>query len=107
MKLFTRKDLAALARNATLPEADRKPVIKLFTPDAGATWLISEIDGDRLFGLCDLVLGFPKLGYVSIEEISSYRGRLNLPIERDRYFKPVKTLSEYAREARIKGGISA
>jgi hypothetical protein len=35
---------------------DPFPVVKLFTPDAGATWLITEAfpeDGDsRLFGLC-------------------------------------------------------
>jgi hypothetical protein len=39
--------------------------MKLFTPDAAATWLISEVDPDdpdRLFGLCDLWLGFPELG---------------------------------------------
>ena len=35
---------------------DPFPVVKLFTPDAGATWLITEAypDGSdlRLFGLC-------------------------------------------------------
>ena len=38
------------------------PVVKLFTPDAGATWLLTEIDPedpDIAFGLCDLGLGFP------------------------------------------------
>ncbi|WP_188644607.1 DUF2958 domain-containing protein [Tsuneonella deserti] len=32
-------------------------MIKQFTPDAGATWLLTEIDPDdedRAFGLCDL-----------------------------------------------------
>ena len=39
-----------------------------FTPDAGATWLLTEIDPDdhdHAFGLCDLGQGFPELGYVS------------------------------------------
>jgi Protein of unknown function (DUF2958) len=40
---------------------DPIPVVKLFTPDAGATWLLTEIDSDdrdRAFGLSDLGLGF-------------------------------------------------
>jgi hypothetical protein len=38
------------------------PCRKLFTPDANATWLLTEIDPeepDRAFGLCDLGLGSP------------------------------------------------
>jgi hypothetical protein len=40
-------------------------VVKLFTPDAGATWLLSEVDPDdvhRAFGLCDLGMDGPELG---------------------------------------------
>lgn len=54
-----------------------------------ATWLLSESDPDdpdRLFGLCDLGLGFPELGYVSLAEIITLRGKLGLPIERDQHF---------------------
>jgi len=43
-------------------EFDPQPVVKLFTPDAGATWLISECDPqepDILYGLCDPGLGEP------------------------------------------------
>ena len=39
--------------------------MKLFTPDANATWLLTELDPvepDRAFGLCDLGLGYPELG---------------------------------------------
>ena len=49
------------------------PVVKLFTPDANATWLLTEldpVDEDCAFGLCDLGLGFPELGYASLNEIS-------------------------------------
>ena len=28
------------------PDFDPAPVVKLFTPDAGATWLLTEIDPD-------------------------------------------------------------
>jgi hypothetical protein len=41
---------------------DPQPVVKLFTSEAGATWLLSEIDPegeDRAFGLCDLGLAVP------------------------------------------------
>ena len=44
------------------------PVVKLFTPDANCTWLLSELDPeepDIAFGLCDLGLGFPEIGSVS------------------------------------------
>src|SRR5262249_49591414 len=53
---------------------DFEPVVKLFTPDAGATWLLTEIDPadpDIAFGLCDLGVGCPELGAVSLSEIAS------------------------------------
>lgn len=82
---------------------DPFPVVKLFTPDAGATWLLTEIDPDEpslAFGLCDLGLGFPELGYVSLDELLTLRGRLGLPVERDEHFHADKPLSAYAEEAR-------
>jgi hypothetical protein len=85
-------------------DCDHFPVLKLFTPDAAATWLISEVDpDDPLFGLCDLGLGYPELGYVSLAEIASAKGRLGLPVERDLHFVADKSLSVYAEEARMKG----
>ncbi len=91
-------------------EPDFLPVVKLFTPDAGCTWLLSEIDPDDediAFGLCDLGMGFPELGTVSLSELASVRGPLGLPTERDLHFVPEKTLSSYADEARNRGGIRA
>lgn len=61
------------------PGFDPVPVVKLFTPDAGATWLLTEIDPDHhdhAFGLCDLGLGYPELGWVSLAELVAVRGRL-------------------------------
>ena len=83
---------------------DPPPVVKLFTPDASATWLLTEIDPhdhDHAFGLCDLGQGFPELGYVSLAELQSVRGRLGLPVERDLHFIATKAISAYAREARL------
>jgi len=89
-------------------EIDPFPVVKLFTPDASATWLLTELDPDEpdiAFGLCDLGLGFPEMGSVSLSEIMSVKGRLGLPVERDLYFKADRPLSAYAREAKTRGMI--
>ncbi len=104
--------LSALARakhkRTAGEDIDPRPVVKFFTPDAGATWLITEADPtdpDRLFGLCDLGLGEPELGYVSLAEIRSVRGKLGLPVERDLYFTAQHKLSWYAMQARRTGMI--
>ncbi|WP_027015161.1 DUF2958 domain-containing protein [Comamonas composti] len=92
------------------PDFDPAPVVKLFTPDAGATWLLTEIDPDdhdHAFGLCDLGLGMPEIGWVSLQGIAALRGRLGLPVERDLHFQTEKRLSGYARDARLAGRIVA
>ncbi|AMY00711.1 DUF2958 domain-containing protein [Mesorhizobium ciceri] len=89
-------------------EIDFVPVVKLFTPDAGATWLLTEIDPDDpdlAFGLCDLGLGCPEIGSLSLSELTAVRGRLGLPVERDLHFRPDKSLSAYASEAQRLGRI--
>ena len=89
-------------------DLDPLPVVKLFTPDAHGTWLLTELDpedGDTAYGLCDLGLGLPELGTVRLSELASIRGPLKLPIERDLYFIAQRTLSEYTRLARINGSI--
>lgn len=89
-------------------DIDPPPVVKLFTPDAQATWLLTELDpedGDTAFGLCDLGLGMPELGSVRLSELATVRGPLGLPIERDLYFVAKRTLSEYAALARSNGSI--
>src|SRR5208283_444445 len=91
----------------TMLAVDFKPVVKLFTPDAQCTWLLTEIDEntDLAFGLCDLGLGCPELGYVSLTELCAVRGNLGLPIERDLHFEADKPISAYADEARTHGHI--
>ena len=119
MKLLTQSIRQALLRNGRLrkqfqeegnAEPDFLPVVKLFTPDASCAWLLTELDPDDpdiAFGLCDLGLGCPELGSVRTSEIESVRGKLKLPVERDLYFCPVKTISAYADEARAAGCIKA
>ncbi len=87
---------------------DPKPVIKLFTPDGPATWLLTEInpdDRDLAFGLCDLGLGMPELGWVSLSELKDLRGPMGLCIERDAWFTPTEALSSYADSARAAGRV--
>ncbi len=111
-KLITDEQCAQLLANGRQSiehdDFDPPPVVRLFTPDAGATWLLTEIDPDEhdhAFGLCDLGLGCPELGWVSLAELATVRGRLGLPVERDLHFLPTKPVSAYAREARLAGRI--
>jgi hypothetical protein len=89
---------------------DPPPVIKLFTPDANATWLLTEIDPDDedlAFGLCDLGLGMPELGSVRLSELDELRGPFGLTVERDVHFKADQPLSAYAAAAKAQGRIVA
>jgi hypothetical protein len=100
--------LANGARSAAGEDIDPFPLVKLFTPDANATWLLTELDPDRptiAFGLCDLGLGSPELGYVSLEEIASVRGPMGLPVERDEHYEETRSLSVLADIARRTGQI--
>jgi len=60
-----------------------------------------------MFGLADLGMGYPELGYVSLAELKSVKGSFGLGIERDLYFSPDKTLDAYADAARVAGRINA
>lgn len=68
---------------------------------------MTEIDEDEetAFGLCDLGLGCPELGYVSIAELKELSGPAGLTVERDRHFKATHTLSRYAEAARAHSAI--
>lgn len=111
---FTDEQLAQLSdngrRSADGEDIDPMPVVKLFTPDGRATWLLTEVDPadqDRAFGLCDVGCGFPELGWVSLEELRVVHGRLGLCVELDQHFTADKAISAYAREARLAGRVLA
>ena len=110
MQLMTKEQRAKLLKNGARSDEDHAPVVKWFTPDAGCTWLISELDPadpDRAFGLCDLGLGYPELGAVLVSEVGALRGKLGLPVERDLYSKlPDLPMSVYATAARELGRIT-
>lgn len=93
---------------ATEQVIDLFPVVRLFTPDAHATWLLASLDPadeDTAYGLCDLGIGMPALGTVQLSELASIVGPLKCPVMRDLYFLPTRTLSEYTRLAQLNGSI--
>ena len=108
MKLITKEIALKLSKNIGDANVDM-PYLKLFSPVGAATWLISEIDDDEdtMFGLCDLGMGFPELGSVSLHELESITLPMGLGIERDIFFEPSKTLAGYADDAKLAGHINA
>ena len=108
MQLLTKSIRERLLKNGGDPDKDHAPVVKFFTPDGAATWLISEMnpeDPDLLFGLCDLGAGCPELGYVRLSELVKIRGGLGLPVERDQYCTLKGPMSEHAAAADRAGAI--
>jgi Protein of unknown function (DUF2958) len=111
MNLLTQAQMRQLLANGQrnqsrskqgLEEDDFWPVVKVFVPWGGGTWLLTELDPDEpdiAFGLCDPGLGTPELGSVRLSEMTALRGPGGLRIERDRWFRATKTLSAYAAEA--------
>jgi hypothetical protein len=110
MKLLTEAQHAQLLDNGrrqaavrgTSDEIDFFPVVKLFDPCGAGTWLLTEIEPDEpdvAWGLCDLGVGCPEFGTVSLSELALLKGPLGLGIERDLHFTPNKPISAYGDEA--------
>ena len=114
MTLITNEQRALMLENgrsyARDPSFDPKPVVKLFTPWANCTWLLTDLDNDDpdiAAGLADLGFGCPELGSVRISELEALCGPAGLRVERDLFFKPQKTIGDYAAEARSRRYITA
>ena len=87
---------------------DPLPVVRLFTPDAHATWLLASLDpadGDTAWGVMDVGIGMPELGEIKLSDLASIVGPNKRPVMRDQYFKAVRPLSEYLRLAQENGSI--
>ena len=96
---------AARARGEAI---DPLPVVKLYTLDAGAAWLLSDldVDGDRAYGLCDAGTGFPMLDHVNLSALEGVRGPRGMRIVADPHFKARQPLSVYAADAMRDGSIN-
>jgi hypothetical protein len=101
MKLLTKtveKSLPELYSQEKNP--DPQVVLHFFNPCGAGDWYItkgSREDEDFIFfGLCDLGMGYPELGYVSLRELESVKGPFGLGIERDLHWapKPLSVLKE-------------
>jgi len=87
---------------------DPLPVVRLFTPDAHATWLLAALDpadGDTAWGLIDLGIGMPELGTVKLSDLTGIVGPQQQPVLRDVYFHAARPLSEYVQLAQRDGSI--
>ena len=100
MKLLTKIIKEKMIKNHNDQDGtkDFKAVLKLFDPTGSSTWYLSELDPETniAFGLCDM--GYPELGYVSLDELSTLKVKMGLGIERDLYFIP-KTFDELQKVA--------
>ena len=92
MKLFTKAIRDKLVSNHRQQDGTKSfcAVVKLFNPTGAGTWYLSELDPETnvAFGVCQI--HEKEFGYVSIDELSEYKGTFGLGIERDKYFKPTK-----------------
>ena len=109
-----RRKLEANYAAAQSDKTDLRPVVKFFHAYGAATWLIQDIDPDgRMYGLCDLGMGYPELGYVDLQEMEDLRATINgrkfafQAIERDTSWTPEKSTLEYAQDARDAGRMTA
>ena len=96
------------ANRATDDTHDFFPVVKLHLPAARMVWLLTELnpeEPDIAFGLCDLGMGFPELGYVNLSELDGLRGPMEVRVVQDVAFVSDKSLSEYYRMASKVGRI--
>ena len=91
-----------------LSEPDHEPVVEFFVPGTAATWLVTELlpDGDTLFGLADMGVGFPELGYFSLSELAGLCTKSGFRVERELYFETEAPISVYAETARELGSLS-
>ena len=94
--------LANGAARACGQAVDPHPVVKLYTLDAPACWLLTELDadGDRAYGLNDAGTGFPELGHVSLSALEGVRGPRGLRSVAYPHFRARQPLSGYAADAK-------
>ena len=115
MELVTAEQRRQLIDNWNLEGDALGPVVKIFSPVGCATWLIASMnpqDEDTMYGLWDLGLGDPELGYVRLSELQSMTvrappaGSVGIGLEQNLYFDPSHSLSTYAEAARRNGAIT-
>jgi len=77
---------------------DHVPVVLLSLPETGCRWLLTEVspdDPEIAFGLCDLGLGFPEQGSVSLVELETLQNRHGQKVERNTSFRTDRSLGYF------------
>lgn len=112
MELITDDIRAALLENGAArargEPRDPFPVVRLFTPDADAVWLLTELDPkdpDLAFGLCNLGPFPPKLGFMRLSVLERVCGPRGAHVERDPNFTARQPLSAYINKVADPTGI--
>ena len=98
-KLFLDEQKKQLVKNYDLQQKEdqvnQKVVVKLFNPTGLGTWYLTELnEADNVaYGLS--CLHEKELGYVSLNELTAFKGQFGLGVERDSSFQMnKKTLEE-------------
>jgi hypothetical protein len=92
MKPLTKEVLDAFVKQGDTSNRDPKDtkiIAKFFTPDGPASWYATEYNPETrtFFGWANLGDDTcAELGNFSLDELEQLRGRMNLPVERDRHF---------------------
>jgi hypothetical protein len=100
MKIITKEIENAFAKQGYTGDKsmkDIKIILKLFNPGGVGTWYVYEKEDEDIYwafaNLNDPINA--ECGTISMQELTSYRGRFGLKIERDMSFEPLKmTLQE-------------
>lgn len=104
MFLFSKPELVRLIENAhsITNNMEMIPAAKLYIPQTGYTWLLTELNPDNPtqgMGLIDLSGGYIYYGYISIDGIVNMGKQKGIATRRDPYFTgkyPVKTYLQAA-----------
>lgn len=106
MELLTEAQKQKLMHNGAPKnrDNDHASVVRLYIPGTLCSWLLSELvpseEPDIAFGLCDLGMGFPELGSVSLDELEAVgRGR-PFGVRCDEHFETEYPMSVYSLAAR-------
>ena len=90
MELLTKEIAEELQKQYPMgSDMEQMVVCKFFNPCGSWSWFVMNFDGDDY--LWGIVKGFEtEIGAFSLSELQEYKGPLNIGIERDLYFKPMK-----------------
>ena len=109
MKIITKEIEKAFAKQGYTGNSETKDikiVMKMFNPTGAGTWYLYEkMDEDVYMAFVNL--GDPEMaecGTISMQELTSFRGRFGVGIERDMHFEPLSRTLKNVMETVKSGG---